>query len=153
MSLRPARERVLQTLAFELGGLALVVPLYTVIMGTGAGESLVLIAVLSVTLMLWSPLHNTVFDWCDLRWTGRLASDRPQRWRLVHALSHEFTSVVASLPVLVLLGGHGLWEALVIDLTLSLFYTAYAYVFHLVYDRLRPVQMSAAPLPEGHGHA
>jgi uncharacterized membrane protein len=145
MSMRSPRERLIQTLAYEAGGLLLSVPLVALVGGRTAGEAFVLLLALSIAVMLWSPLHNTLFDWADLRQSGRLASDRPQRWRLVHAISHEATAVVVTLPILMWLGDMGLRAALVTDLGLTLLYVAYAYVFHLVYDRLRPVRSPVQP--------
>ena len=145
MSLRSARERLLQTLAYEAGGLVLSVPLVALVGGATTGEAFALMLTLSIAVMLWSPLHNTLFDWVDLRQSGRIASDRPQRWRLVHAASHEATTVVVTLPILMWLGDMGFWAALVTDLGLTLLYTAYAYLFHLLYDRLRPVRRLVPP--------
>jgi uncharacterized membrane protein len=71
--------------------------------------------------------------------SGRVASDRPHRWRMVHAVSHEASTVVVTLPILIWLGGFSFWQALAVDLGLTLIYMVYAYGFHLVYDRLRPV--------------
>lgn len=51
--------------------------------------------------------------------------------------------MAVTLPVLVVLGGHGLAKALMLNLGLTALYAVYAYGFHLGYDRLRPVQ--AAP--------
>lgn len=150
MALRSFRERVIQTLCYEAGGLLLVAPAYALIMGRGGGESFRLMAALSVVVMVWSPIHNTVFDWIDLRLTGRVASDRPHRLRMVHAASHEATTVVVTLPVLIWIGGHSLLGALVVDAVLTVAYTAYAYLFHLLYDGLRPV---ALPARDGRGMA
>jgi uncharacterized membrane protein len=130
---------LIQTISYEIGGLCLSVPLVALLGGGTTGEAFWLMLALAGAVLFWSPLHNTVFDWLDLRLSGRLASDRPQRWRLVHAASHEATTVVVTLPILIWLGGFGLWEALLADLGLTLLYAAYAYVFHLAYDRLRPV--------------
>ncbi|MCB6178418.1 hypothetical protein LHP98_09775 [Rhodobacter sp. Har01] len=143
MTLRSPRERFIQTLAYEAGGLLLSVPLYILYSGGGAGQGAEVMLAMSAAVLLWSPIHNTAFDLVDLRLTGRLASDRPHRWRMVHAASHEISTVLVTLPVLMFLGGHGLGEALLIDLGLTLVYAAYAYVFHLGYDWLRPV--CAAP--------
>ena len=101
MSLRSPRERLLQTLAYEAGGLILSVPLVALVGGGTTAEAFALMLTLSIAVMLWSPLHNTLFDWVDLSRSGRLASDRPQRWRLVHAASHEATTVVVTLPILI----------------------------------------------------
>jgi uncharacterized membrane protein len=138
--LRSARERIYQTLAFEAGGLLLATPLYALVFGQRSSDSFLLLAILSCVVMAWSPLHNTVFDWLDLRLNRRAASDRPHGLRLVHATSHEFSSIVATLPLVMLLGGHGFGQALAVNAGLTLLYAAYAYGFHILYDLLRPVR-------------
>lgn len=140
MTLRHFRERVIQTLAYEAGGLLVATPIYAALFGDSAGDSALLLAAIAVAMMLWSPLHNSLFDWLEWRLARRLASDRPHLLRLVHALSHEATALIVTLPLLMTLGGLGLGEALVADVALTLVYTAYAYGFHWVYDRLRPVR-------------
>jgi uncharacterized membrane protein len=140
MTLRSPRERLIQTVAYEVGGLCLSVPLVAVLGHGTTGDAFWLMLALSAAVLVWSPIHNTVFDWLDLRLSGRLASDRPQRWRLVHAASHEATTVVVTLPILIWLADLSFRVALLADLGLTLLYAAYAYAFHLVYDRLRPVQ-------------
>ena len=143
-SLRSLRERVIQTVAFEAGGLLIAAPLYGWVFGRSGFDSFLLLMAVSAVLLLWLPIHNTAFDLCERRMTGRLASDRPQKLRIAHAISVEFTSTLVTWPVIVFLGGHGVWVALAIDLGLSAFYVLYGYLFHLGFDRLRPVQMRAA---------
>jgi hypothetical protein len=74
---------------------------------------------------------------------------------VVHAFSCEITAMVVSLPVIMVIGGHGFWAALAIDFGLSALYIVYGYAFHLGYDRLRPVAHAvahpvahAAPAPD-----
>src|SRR4051812_45148242 len=87
--LRCLRERMLQTSAFEAGGLLVAAPLYAAVFGAALEESVVLLGVLAVACLIWCPLHNTAFDWLESRVARRAASERPNRWRAVHALSHE----------------------------------------------------------------
>ena len=84
--LRNARERVLQTLLFEATGLLLVTPLVASVTGAQAGESLRLLAALSVAVMLWAAIYNSVFDRVEARLAGRVASARPHRLRMLHAV-------------------------------------------------------------------
>lgn len=141
MVLRSPRERVIQTFAYEIGGLCMSVPLF-VIFGDGTtGEAFTLMLALAGAVLVWSPIHNTLFDWADYRVSGRLASDRPQRWRVAHAISHEATTLVITLPILMWLGGLSFWAAVLVDLGLTALYAAYAYLFHLAYDRLRPMRL------------
>lgn len=85
---RSGIERILQTLIFEAGGLVLAVPAYEATFGRGADQGLVLMVALSVAVMIWTPLHNMLFDRAEYRLTGRPASARPPSLRLIHALSH-----------------------------------------------------------------
>ncbi len=139
VGLRGARERVIQTLCFEGLGLALVVPLYAWVAGAGVGESLAMIAAVSVVVMAWSALFNTVFDFVERRRTGRVASDRPHGLRTLHALAHEASAVVVSCPVIYAMTPLSWGEAVAADLGLTLVYAGYAYLFHLAFDHLRPV--------------
>jgi uncharacterized membrane protein len=146
--LRSGRERAIQTVLYEAGGLLVAVPLYQLLFGKGVDESALLLIVLAIAVMLWSPLHNAVFDLFEWRLAQRLASDRPHRWRILHALSHEASTVVVTLPLIMLIGRHGFWEALAIDLGLTGLYVAYAYLFHLGYDRWRPVRPARPTLTD-----
>lgn len=140
MSIRTVRERVLQTACFELIGIAIVSPLYALAVGASVGHGVALIAVISVVVLVWSPLHNTAFDLIDWHWSGRTACQRPHGVRVFHAFSHETSAVLLTCPLIIWIGGHSLVEALALNLGLTVTYTAYAYLFHLVYDRLRPVR-------------
>jgi uncharacterized membrane protein len=141
------RERVIQTLSYELGALLIAAPLYQWIFSVSAGESLQLLVTLSIALMLWSPIHNTVFDWLDARWFVRVASARRGVSRWVHAFSHELSTLIVTLPLIVWMGGYSWFEALLLDLGLTLFYTAYAWIFHCCFDRLRPIQTTGTATP------
>ena len=138
--LRNARERVLQTLLFEAGGLLLVTPLLAWVTGAHTGESLLLLVALSVAVMVWATIYNTVFDRVEARLAGRVASARPHRLRVLHALGLEVSSVLATLPIIVAMTGLGWWQALAMDIALGAVYAAYGYLYHWLFDRLRPVR-------------
>jgi uncharacterized membrane protein len=139
MAIRSFRERAFQTLLYEAGGIAVAAPLYNLIFGAGAAESVTLMLVLSVILLIWIPLFNWLFDLGEWRLTQRPASDRPHTMRALHAFGMEATSLVVTVPAIMIVGGHGFWEAVAVDIGLSVVYVIYAYVFHILYDRFRPV--------------
>ena len=140
--IRSWRERTLQTGAFELGGLLLVSPLWTMVSGDSAGESVFLLLCLSAAVMTWMAAYNTAFDLTEARLAGRVASERPHRWRMAHAVGLEVSSMLATWPLIALVTGLGWWEALAADLGLTAAYAVYGYFFHLAFDRLRPVLRS-----------
>lgn len=143
-AIRSRRERLIQTLWFEALGLAIVSPLFAQFVGGSAGESLLVLAALSAAVMGWSALYNSVFDWVEHRCTGRVASDRPHRLRLVHTIGHEATAVVVTWPLIVALTPLGWLDSLAADIGLTLTYAVYGYLFHLGFDRLRPVRTGVA---------
>lgn len=145
MIMRSAQERLLQTLLYEAGGLLIVLPCYALVTGHAFADSLVLLVAVSIATMTWTCVHNVGFDYIEATLTGRVASDRPQYLRLIHAASTEVTSIIVTTPVIVLAGGFGWWQALFVDIGLTLFYAAYAYGFHLVFDALRPVRAIQLP--------
>ena len=146
--LRSPRERILQVLCYEAGALAVMAPLFSLAAGENMAGSFLLMAALSVLAMGWACAFNTVYDWVEQRWTGRLASDRPHRWRLVHALAFEASQVVVSCPMIYWFTDLSWLESLAADLALTGAYTVYGYLFHWVFDRVRPVLPRAArPAP------
>lgn len=140
MHLRTIRERIIQTLSFEVIGICFVSPLYAFIVGANMGKSFALITLISIVILTWTPLFNTLFDYFDALHSGRIASDRPTSLRVIHAITHEVSAIALTCPILIHIGGHSLLGALKVNLGLTLTYTLYTYVFHLIYDRLRPVE-------------
>lgn len=142
--LRPFKERLVQSLGFEISGLVLSLPLLSYFSNASPFENVVLLAVLSAVVMLWSAVHNMIFDAADLHLTGRVASERPLKLRVVHALSHEFSSILVSLPVLIIVAGFDIRTALFVDLWLTLIYAVWAWAYYWAWDRLRPLDPATA---------
>jgi uncharacterized membrane protein len=69
-----------------------------------------------------------------------VASARPHRLRMLHAVGLEVSSVLVTCPIIVVMTGLGWWQALVADIALGAVYAAYGYLYHWVFDRLRPVR-------------
>jgi uncharacterized membrane protein len=138
--MRSVRERVLQTVLFEAGGLLVVTPLVMWVGAVHALDSLALLAALSAVVMGWAAFFNTVFDAAEARLAGRVASERPHRPRILHAIALESSAVLVSCPVIVALTTLDWWQALAADVALTLVYATYGYVYHWAFDRWRPVR-------------
>lgn len=145
MAIRSLRERIYQTMAYEFFGLVLIAPLVSATIGLSGGESVLLLVWVAGACMVWSPIHNTAFDFTEWHLARRTASERPQGWRIIHAMSHEATSVVVTTPLIMAISGMALPDALALDLGLTVAYTAYAYLFHMIFDLLRPVGCQEHP--------
>ncbi len=140
MCLRTPKERALQIFCLESGGFLFISPLYAWLFQVTLRETLALILTLSVIEVIWSIVYNTAFDWLHFRASGRVASERCTLLRFVQALGQEVSAMLLTVPVLIWMGGFDLREAVLVDLGLTAVYVGYLYVFHLTYDRLRPVK-------------
>lgn len=135
------RERIIQSIAFELIGLFLVLPLFSIYTNSSQLTSFWILCLLSVSVMLWSAAHNTIFDLLEWQLFARVASDRTNRLRAVHAVSLELTSMLLTVPLLVCLLDMSWSEALVLDIAMTIIYIVYSYLFHRAFDFLRPVNI------------
>jgi uncharacterized membrane protein len=138
--LRSGRERLLQTLAYEAGGLLLVAPLFAQASASALDDSFALLALLSVVVMGWAAVFNTLVDRFEARHLRRSASQRSAAARVAHALALEGGAVLLTWPIIHALSDLGWLASLGADLALTAAYAVYGYAFHLVFDRLRPVR-------------
>jgi len=138
--LRSLKERIIQTISFEVSELIITVPIFAYFTQTSESDSLIILVVIAIAAMLWTGIHNTLFDWAELKISKRVASDRLNGMRIIHAVSHA----------VVLLGGLTWQEALLADLGLTVLDAAYAFIFFRVYDFVRPVTQ-AIPTPNLQG--
>ena len=151
-AIRSRHERLIQTLWFEALGIVVVSPLFAHFAGPSIGESLVLLAALSVAMLGWSALYNTAFDLVEVRCAGRVASDRPHGLRVAHAIGNEVTALIVTWPLMVALTPLAWAQALVAEFGLTLAYALYGYLFHFGFDRLRPVRPELAEGGRASGH-
>ncbi len=140
MSTRTVRERIKQTLWFEVVGIAIFTPALAALSESSGQTSLGVMVALSAAAVAIMSMYNHVFDLIEFRLTGRIASDRPQKLRLVHAALLEAAIALATIPIIKYSLQISWLEALVADVALMVAYAVYGYLFHLTYDRLRPVK-------------
>lgn len=147
--IRSWRERLFQATLYEIIAFVVALPLFTVASGSDLATGAGILLMLMIAEMLWSPLHNTVFDLVEWRRCAGVASARPMGRRIMHAVSHEVSSMIVTVPILMFLGGHGFWTAVALDVGLTIVFAAYAFLFHLGFDRLRPVGSTRAKVAQG----
>ncbi|MCX7946353.1 MAG: PACE efflux transporter [Hydrogenophilus sp.] len=132
-------ERALQVGLFELGGMAVITPLFQWASGEEWGSSVGLLVALSAIAVGWQWGFNTAFDWAEARWMRRRADARPFWGRVAHAVGFEGSLFLVTWPVVVAWTGWDWWTAAVADVGLAMAYAIYAFLFHWWFDRWRPV--------------
>ncbi|WP_255611692.1 PACE efflux transporter [Marinobacterium arenosum] len=135
--MRTTADRIRHTIGFELLGLALLTPLASWLFH----QDMVDIGPLALFFTFlgagWNYLFNLLFDRLMLRWRGTLHK-RPVD-RLVHALSFELGLLWLTLPLIAWWLEVSLWQALLMDLSMVVFYLVFAYLYNWLYDALFPL--------------
>lgn len=95
----------------------------------------------SLIAVLWNLLFNALFE----RWEARQAvRGRGKARRIAHAIGFEGGLALWLVPFMAWWLEVGLWQALLLDLGLLLFFLAYTFVFTWVFDRLFGLPRAAA---------
>lgn len=141
---RTTKQRIVQTLAYELGGLIIATPLFSYFVEFSLTESLLFIVVLSVFCILWTGLHNTIYDHIEWRLIQRIASDRSGLSRVLHIFSLEASSILIGVPLILLVSDVSLLDAVLLDIGLTFGYMVYGILFYWVFDFLHPIKAVTA---------
>jgi uncharacterized membrane protein len=110
--------------------------------GASAGTSTALAVVCSAIAVLWNLAFNTVFEAWEARQTVR---GRSVWRRIAHAIGFEGGLAVILVPLFAWWLGVGLWEALLFDAALLVFFLFYTFAFNWGFDRVFGLPASAAP--------
>ena len=95
----------------------------------------------SLIAVLWILVFNAAFE----RWESRQrVRGRSRARRLAHAIGFEGGLALWLVPFMAWWLEVGLWQALLLDLGLLLFFLAYPFVFTWVFDRLFGLPRAAA---------
>lgn len=108
--------------------------------GQGAAHSGVVAAVSSVIAIVWNVVWNHLFE----RWEARQPTrGRSIGRRIAHALGMEGGLVFMLVPLFAWWFNVSLWQALVMDIGLLLFFLVYTFVFNWSFDRIFGLPQSA----------
>ncbi|MBD8512786.1 PACE efflux transporter [Photobacterium sp. WH77] len=130
-------DRIRHAVGFELIALVLI----TLVLSQGFGFDMAKIGLLgivfSVIATVWNYVYNLWFDKAMLKYAGHV--HKSTKHRMVHALGFELCLLWLTLPIMAWWLEIGLWQALVMDIGLVIFYLIYAYVYNLTYDKVFPL--------------
>ncbi|MFN7120750.1 MAG: PACE efflux transporter [Hydrogenophaga sp.] len=109
-----------------------------------SGESLVasgaLATATSAVAVVWNLVFNSLFE----RWEARQpVKGRSVKRRVAHAVVFEAGLVLMLVPLIAWWLGIGLWQALVMDLALVVFFLVYTFAFNWAFDAVFGLPASA----------
>ncbi|ODT71042.1 MAG: hypothetical protein ABS75_09930 [Pelagibacterium sp. SCN 63-23] len=135
--MRTTSDRIRHAVLFEILGIMLATPLAAFVFHLPGGDSAIIVVASASVAMLWNYIYNLGFDHAMQRITGSTVKSTPIR--VAHAILFELGLLAIMLPAIAWYLQISLWQALMMDLALALFYMGYAFVFNWGYDRIFPL--------------
>jgi len=141
--MRTARDRLRHAVLFELIALLIAAPLGSLLFAVPLDHFGVVAAVSTTIAMGWNYIYNLVFDLALVRLGRSLHKSLPQR--VVHSLLFEGGLLCLLVPFIAWYLQVPLWDAFIMDVSLSAFYLVYAFAFNWAYDLLFPLSTRNGP--------
>ncbi|MBB4955269.1 putative membrane protein [Agrobacterium vitis] len=132
--MRTAKDRLRHAIGFELVALMIVIPFGVMFFHMPASDIGLITIVSAFAATGWNYVYNLGFDRMMKRRTGSV--DKSLSIRIVHAILFEFGLLAILMPFIAIYLGVSMIEALILDLSLALFYVVYAFFYNLTYDHL-----------------
>jgi uncharacterized membrane protein len=127
------RRKLLHASLFEVIAVSLVTAAVALSQQASPAEGLSLSLAMSVLAMLWNMAFNALFEAWERR---QVSSERTWQRRTLHALGFELGLMVLTVPVIMWVLGLSLWQAIVADAALMVFFLFYTYAFNWAFDRV-----------------
>ena len=140
--LQGIKRRVLYVTLYELIAIGAATLGLAMLSGQGMAHSGAVAIAASVIAVLW----NLAFNWMFERWESRqVQRGRTVARRIAHAIGFEGGLVLALVPLMAWWFDISLWQALVMDFGLIVFFLCYTFVFNWVFDQVFGLPSSAQP--------
>ena len=138
--MRTTADRIRHALSFEVIALCVATPVGAWLFDQPM-HSMGVVTVVSATIaMVFNYLYNWGFDHVMLRLRGTVHKTVPIR--IFHAVLLELGLLAVLTPFIAIYLGVSFWTALMMDISLGLFYLSYAFVFNWLYDTIFPIPES-----------
>ena len=139
-SLQGARRRVLYVSVYEFVAIVLTAIVFAAL-GQSAVSASALSVITSATAIAWNLAFNAMFEAWERRQSKR---GRSVARRVAHAIGFEGGLALMLVPFMAWWLGITLWQALLLDVGLLLFFLVYTFVFAWVFDHLFGLPAAAA---------
>lgn len=128
-----AIERVFHAVLFEVLAVSLSVVLLVAFTEHEVGALSGTMIIIATIAMAWNFVFNWVFD----KYVPGDKTKRTIAMRVFHVILFELGLLALTIPVMAVILGVSLYQALLMDVGVTVFITIYAFVFNFIYDHVR----------------
>ena len=133
ITLSPIKRRLVYVTVFEILGIVFATLVLMALSGGDAQQSRPVAIIVSSAAVVWNFIYNTLCESWEARSQIKV---RTLKIRSIHAVGFEGGLFLFCLPVYMLWYGVGIWQALVMEAALLLFFLVYTFVFTLLFDQV-----------------
>ncbi|MEN2750990.1 PACE efflux transporter [Psychrobacter sp. FBL11] len=133
ITLGPIKRRVLYVTLFEIFAVMLTTFILVVLSGSDTEQSLKLAVIIAITAVIWNFVYNTFFEYWERR---NQIKTRTFKIRSVHAICFEGGLTLVCLPLYMFWYGVGIWTALTMEVSLTISFVVYIFIFTLLFDKV-----------------
>lgn len=127
------QERIFQAILFEVLAVTLSIIGLIIFTEHPVSELSGTMITVATIAMGW----NFIFNWYFDRFATGAKEQRSFVLRLFHVILFQGGLLIFTIPVIAYILNIGLWQALLMDIGVTLFITFYAFMFNLIYDHTR----------------
>ena len=142
--MRSLRYRLRHAVFFEILALSLIVPLGAIAFGVAIYDFGVVGLVSATLATLWNMVYNFAFDLALRHISG--TTKKSGLSRILHAVLFEVGLLIVLIPFIAWYLDVSIWQALVMDAALTVFYIFYALGFNWAYDKIFPLPEWSKPI-------
>ncbi len=134
------KRKIVYVSLFELFAVALTTTTLMLLAGSSGAHASVAAVASSTVAVIWNFIFNSMFE----AWEARQATKgRSVARRIAHAIGFEGGLVAFLVPLFAWWLEISLWQALLVDLWIVVFFLVYTFLFSLAFDRLFGLPASA----------
>jgi uncharacterized membrane protein len=134
------KRRIVYVTLFELFAVGLTTTGLMLLAGANGGHAGIAAVASSTVAVVWNFIYNWLFE----AWESRQAvKGRSTLRRVAHAIGFEGGLVAALVPLFAWWLEISLWDALILDIWLVVFFMVYTFLFSLGFDRIFGLPASA----------
>ncbi|UDF37146.1 UNVERIFIED_ORG: PACE efflux transporter [Shinella sp. XGS7] len=135
------KRKLVYVSLYELFAVALTSAGLTLLAGSSPGHAGVAAVASSAIALVWNLVYTHLFE----AWEARQATrGRSLGRRVAHAVGFEGGLIVMLVPLFAWWLDISLWQALLLDFGLIVFFLVYTFVFNLAFDRVFGLPASAS---------
>ncbi|WP_158234945.1 MULTISPECIES: PACE efflux transporter [unclassified Leucobacter] len=137
---RPRLRRFVYVAGYEGLSVLCTVLVLNGLLGHGGGQSTFTAILLSTTATVWNYIWNTIFESLERR-VG--TEGRGPAARAIHAIGYEGGALLFTVPIVTIVLGVTLLEAVVIEASMLVFFLVFTVVYAWAFDRVFGLPASA----------